>query len=55
MAFGRLSTSFTPTVRPRVHFASLSSFKSEVWPLLIYSHIAFNYELNKESLEKRKT
>ena len=37
----RLLTSFTRTVRPRMHFASLSNLKSEVWPLLIYSHIAF--------------
>ena len=52
IVFERLWTSFTRTVRPRIHFALLSSLKSEVWPLLIYSHIAFkrNRKLCKASI-----
>ena len=37
------STSFTRTVRPRMHFASLSSLKSEVSPLYTRTLPLINY------------
>ena len=44
IVFEILPTSFTQTVRPRMHFASLSSLKLEVWPLILHLHISFKYQ-----------